>query len=231
MESLSKSLFSVVSQAVDNYASMVATKYSLDKDEVLALWNSTVSSDLKVVQKESAPKRASRAKPSSESSENVKNCSYIFTKGKKINEHCTSKACENSEVCKKHKEKEGKEKVEKKAPKAKKTSDPKEDESKVVKKLNDAKPLLSLKKNKYGNFEHSATKFVFIEATKEVYGRQTENGVVNLTSEDIEECKKLQFKFKIPTTLTGNKEKLEDSEEEVEESEEDIDEEEEDDEN
>ena len=51
-----------------------------------------------------------------------------------------------------------------------------------------------LRKNKYGNYEHPSTGFVFDKDTKRVYGRQVENNIEKLTDNDIETCKRLNFK-------------------------------------
>ena len=63
---------------------------------------------------------------------------------------------------------------------------------------------LSVKKNSFGNYEHSASRLVLHSATKEVYGKQNDDGTVSeLTSADINLAKTVGFKnIKIPDNLT-----------------------------
>jgi hypothetical protein len=60
---------------------------------------------------------------------------------------------------------------------------------------------LRLKKNKSGNYEHPGTGFVFDPQTKEVFGKQQQDEVVALTLSDIEVCKQLGFRYRIPETF------------------------------
>ena len=60
---------------------------------------------------------------------------------------------------------------------------------------------LRLKKNKQGNYEHVDTHFVFDPATKEVFGKQQEEGVAPLTLSDVDVCKQLGFRYRIPETF------------------------------
>ena len=57
-------------------------------------------------------------------------------------------------------------------------------------------PSYILKRNKYGNYEHPDTSFVFDKNTKEVYGRQTESCVEPLTGEDIKLCETMKFRYR-----------------------------------
>jgi hypothetical protein len=64
----------------------------------------------------------------------------------------------------------------------------------------------NLRKNKFGNFEHFETGLVFQSETETVYGKQNENGKVDiLTDDDIEQCKKFKFNYKLPDNLNTNK--------------------------
>ena len=60
---------------------------------------------------------------------------------------------------------------------------------------------LRLKKNKQGNYEHADTGFVFDPVNKEVFGKQTIEGVIPLTLADVETCKQLGFRYRIPETF------------------------------
>jgi hypothetical protein len=102
----------------------------------------------------------------------------------------------------------------------------------AVKKLNEGKPSYVLHRNKQGNYEHPETHFVFDKTTKEVYGRQTDSDVEPLTAEEIEMCRKLNFKCRLPSTLTKNDDDITDNieeEDDIEDDEEDEEEEEDED--
>ena len=59
-----------------------------------------------------------------------------------------------------------------------------------------------LTKNKFGNFEDAETHFVFNEKTKKVFGKQNPDGSISsLTVEDINICNKFKLAFDVPTNL------------------------------
>lgn len=58
-----------------------------------------------------------------------------------------------------------------------------------------------LSKNKFGNYEHTETGFIFSD--KSVIGKQDKDGSIKpLNKEDIETCNKYKFQFIIPTNLS-----------------------------
>lgn len=59
-------------------------------------------------------------------------------------------------------------------------------------------PILHIQRNKYNNYEHSETHFIFDELTHHVIGKQKENEIEQLNITDIELCKQLNFKYKLP---------------------------------
>ena len=109
----------------------------------------------------------------------------------------------------------------------------------ITKKLIATIPTISIKRNKFNNYEHEETSFVFNNKEKKVYGKQKSDGTIEpLTKKDIDLCNKYKFSYYIPDNLNENKnidnndfeEELEeevDDEEDVEEVEELEDEEEE----
>jgi len=56
----------------------------------------------------------------------------------------------------------------------------------------------ALRKNAFGHYEHKETCFVFDPQTKEVFGKQVQDKVKQLTVSDIELCKQFGFKFQMP---------------------------------
>jgi len=91
------------------------------------------------------------------------------------------------------------------------------EESSVIKAVKSTVSDIAIRRNNYGNFEHMQTGLVF-NTDKLVYGRQVEGEVLPLTTEDIEQCKKYKFMYKLPENLNVNKSlddiKIDDVEEE-----------------
>lgn len=59
----------------------------------------------------------------------------------------------------------------------------------------------ALRKNAFGNYEHKETGFVFDPATKEVFGKQSDEKVLSLSLSDVDTCKQMGFKFRMPETF------------------------------
>lgn len=63
-------------------------------------------------------------------------------------------------------------------------------------------PVIEIRRNKYGNFEHTDTSFVFNKETNKVYGKQNPDGSIScLTVDDINICHKFKFSYEIPSNL------------------------------
>lgn len=61
-----------------------------------------------------------------------------------------------------------------------------------------------IQKNKFDNYEHEPTGFVFNKNTKCVIGKQDSSGnVIELDDDDFEVCKQYKFKFNIPETIVS----------------------------
>lgn len=66
-------------------------------------------------------------------------------------------------------------------------------------------PPIALHRNKFGNFEHTETNFVFNEKTEKVYGKQNPDGSISqLSVDDINICNKFKFSYDIPSNLQQN---------------------------
>lgn len=75
----------------------------------------------------------------------------------------------------------------------------------VIKKIQEAQVMTSIRRNKFNNFEHPTTRLVFREETKKAYGKQADDGeVLGLTDDDIELCKQYKFEYELPENLDGN---------------------------
>ena len=57
-------------------------------------------------------------------------------------------------------------------------------------------PTIQISKNKFGNYEHNETGFVFSKADKSVIGKQKDDGtIIKLTEVDIEQCNIYKFTY------------------------------------
>lgn len=243
MEALAKSLYSATSSAVDQFIDRLVTEFKIDKTKAIAIWNSA-GGELKII--EDAPKTAKKAAkkvpakaPKSESSD-CKKCQYVFSKGLKEGETCTSKVADESTTglyCKRHldKEKSGDKKDVKKpaakkgAPSAKKKAEDKEAKSTAVANLKDSAPGFKVNINKWKNYEHEGTGFVFDRKSEEVIGKQNPDGSITpLTLEDIQVCRGMGVSYKLPPNMSSKDDKEDDGEDDEEEEEEEDEEEEDD---
>jgi hypothetical protein len=59
----------------------------------------------------------------------------------------------------------------------------------------------ALRKNAHGNYEHTETGMVFDPQTKEVMGRQVAERIAPLSLRDVDTCKQLGFKYRLPETF------------------------------
>ena len=72
-------------------------------------------------------------------------------------------------------------------------------------KVNVEKPLFAIKRNSHGNYEHTETKLVFDNQTKQAIGTQNEDGTIStLTEHDIDVCKQYKFNYSLPDNLDEN---------------------------
>jgi hypothetical protein len=196
--------------SMDNFVSKqlkkISSKYGLDVKDVTEAFNDGVSNAVK--QLSSGDKKEGKSK-----NDNKKQCIETI---KTTGAQCTAKVSDKSETgnyCGRHlnKEKPEGEKKEKKKSGSKggkkltKKELLKEQNTDVIKKLNDGKQKVSLSRNQYGNFEHPETHFVFNRDTSEVIGKQVGSEVKQLTASDIETCKARNFKYQMPSNIVRDK--------------------------
>jgi len=75
----------------------------------------------------------------------------------------------------------------------------------VLKKLVEKIPVIEIKKNKFGNFEHSDTSLLYDNKSDKIYGKQNSDGTVaKLTKDDIDLCNKYKFSYVIPENLDND---------------------------
>ena len=217
MEALSKQLYACVSNAVNQFIVNASSKLEVDHDELMKIWNTSVSDELKI-ESTSTPVRKSQSKVT-KSDPNAKQCIHIGTRGKSKGEQCSSKALADSAkgFCKKHM------KGETSSPVATTKASSKTPVNITPAVATIKVDSLPIKINKFGNYQN-ANGIVFDRSTHEAYGRQSPEGkVLPLTADDIRECKQYGYKYRMPEQLKSKEE--DDDEEEVEEIEEEEEEE------
>ena len=169
-------------------------------------------------------------------------CIHPITKGEKKGQPCGTGVCDESKsgkYCKKHLAQEGKESE---APEvSKKTPTPKTSAA-ASKKSKEEQPLnkftkeelkdkiekrtteIEVRRNKFGNWEHQGSGILIDRDTRRAFAKQNPDGTQSpLTSEDIELCKIIGFKYVLPDNISSN-ENDEDDYEEDEDEDLDIDE-------
>ena len=214
--SFSKIIQNVVDDTITKYVEKVSLKYKIDKQELLNIWNSIDNTENKEEQKQ----------PYDDSKQKIVNSLSRLTKPELV-ELCKTK---NLKV---------------KGTKAELIEILSNDETKKIavkssENINSklvAKVLsIAIKRNKFNNFEHAETSFVFDNKEKKVYGKQNSDGSVSpLTKDDINLCNKYKFSYVIPDNLDSKNNKVDDELEEldddvnVEEEDENVEEEDEDD--
>ena len=201
---------------LEDFTVRVGEKYELDPVE-LASYLKDISFQ---PQQEVKKTRAKRKKSDDDDDEEIKKCKYEFLKGKSIGDTCSNRVSSESKTgdyCKRHlsneddsKEKKAKAKAKTaKSAKSKKQQDLAETEIKVIKKLNETKPQIVIKRNSFGNYEHADTKLVMNRESKKIVGRQQDDGTVSpLTSEDIDNCKLWKLLYDLPANLVSDSDSM-----------------------
>jgi len=68
---------------------------------------------------------------------------------------------------------------------------------------------IQIKKNSHGNYEHPETKLVFDKDSRQVIGKQQEDGTINaLGEEDIQQCDQFKFTYQVPEKILNEADKL-----------------------
>lgn len=150
-----------------------------------------------------------------------KTCEYIYLRSPKKGHRCESSIDKKSDkFCSKHMKKGTEEK--KKIVKKKETTE--KVRTKKNKEVTDFKESLQLyidnqktthvikvSRNKYGNYQQLDSDFIIDPVTKEVIGLQKEDKVEDLTKKDIEKCVEMNLKYKLPLSLSEEREVIESS--------------------
>ena len=201
--SLSQLLLRNIDDVIQSYTTAVASRYNLNRDELIALWDSRQEGVPRatVVEPPSSERlvRAGKAELSALCKERGLKCTG--TKDELISRLLGKTEGPNSRK-KGTVETKTSEPEMKSAAKTTTKTDKKEKDSDIVKKLTANIPIIPIRRNVHGNFEHPDSRLIFDRKTETVIGKQQDDGTVSqLTDDDIEECKRYKFKYSVPANL------------------------------
>jgi hypothetical protein len=206
--SLKQTLDEAIGNIFNNYVKLIAEKYTLDKSELLALWNSDkMQSNVPIPKiKELDPEYLLKCKkPELKALCKQKGVRCTGTKAQLISLLRGGSSTKETSTKKTSKKSSGK--------KSDKTP-------KLIKNMVKKVPVIAIRKNQYGNHEHPETHLVFDNKLKKAIGVQGDDGSIKaLTKHDIDICNKFKFSYVLPSNLDSDT-KLED--EMVEELEEEL---------
>jgi hypothetical protein len=206
---ISDDIQKILNQHIDTYINVVSSKFNIDKKELNNLWNNKAK-DLVQTKLSFNKEPESPIKEPSES-DNLRD-------KMKVNLLKLNKA-ELVEMCKTKKLKvtgtkndlielicnfdlKGQTDTQKKSQSPPKKLSPAIKDQKVIKKLVEKIPSITIKRNQFDNYEHAESKLVFNNKTQKVYGKQNPDGSISdLTDEDINLCNKYKFQYIIPDNL------------------------------
>jgi len=182
---------------ISDYFSIISSKHSLDMDSLIEDWNSAMSlkTDTDTETKDNSLSVASLKKL--KKGELQEKCSELGhnTSGTKDQLICRIMGTEEPVSKPKSSTKTT-------VAKTKKVTDDSVEKTAVAKKLTAKTPVISIRRNQFGNHEHAETGFVFDKKTKKVIGKQKSNGKIeDLTPEDIDTCNQYKFDYELPDNL------------------------------
>lgn len=232
--SLHETLVNTINDVVENYIDRIVDKYNLDKAQLQELWSGEVSPSKKVSKKNKPARPVDELIDTDDASDErilKSNKAELAALCKARGIKCTgTKAVLINRLLGKEDGEEEKTEKPKKAPVKKVVKPTESSSSKVVKKMLDEVDKLSIapiRRNQFNNYQHPETKLVFHAQTREVIGHQNDDGTIGeLTTADINNCKKYKFKYTMPENLSNVKGKVVKEEEDEDVSEEEEDEEE-----
>lgn len=205
--SFSENVQNLINDAILKYIDKVSIKYKINKDELVKMWNSKDDSGGEKVYDDSKQKIVNGlSKLTKPELEKMCKSKGLKTKGTKAEliELLSNDECKKTIL-------KSQESI----------------NTKLVAKV----PSIAIKRNKFNNYEHEETSFVFDNKEKKVYGKQNSDGSISqLTKEDINLCNKYKFSYVIPDNLDSKSNKEVDDEleeyieDEINEEDDDVDE-------
>lgn len=184
--SLSLKIQTEIDNTINIFINKLSTQYNIEKDELLKIWNGDI---VKKTHENTVTENKKESNNDLNSLSKTELSNICKEKGLKVS-GTKAELISRINSCSDSKKVEKVEKINNKSPPVIK---------KLVEKLI---PNITIKRNKFDNFEHQETGFVFNNKTQKVYGKQNEDGTIeDLTSEDIDLCNKYKFSYIIPENL------------------------------
>ena len=200
--SFSEIIQNAINDTLIKYVEKVSLKYKINKEDLIKIWNMSDS-----IEKEDE-------KLYDNSKQKIVNALSKLTKAELV-ELCKSKSLKTSGTKAELIESLSKEESKKLTVKSSENI-----KSKLVAKI----PSIAIKRNKFQNFEHEETSFVF-DKDKKVYGKQNPDGYIDpLLKEDINLCNKYKFLYIIPNNLDDKSNKSDNEIEDIDDLENDVEE-------
>ena len=200
--SFSEIIQNAINDTLIKYVEKVSLKYKINKEDLIKIWNMSDS-----IEKEDE-------KLYDNSKQKIVNALSKLTKAELV-ELCKSKSLKTSGTKAELIESLSKEESKKLTVKSSENI-----KSKLVAKI----PSIAIKRNKFQNFEHEETSFVF-DKDKKVYGKQNPDGSIDpLLKEDINLCNKYKFLYIIPNNLDDKSNKSDNEIEDIDDLENDVEE-------
>lgn len=198
--SLNQTVTKAINEVIANFVQQISSKYDLDPNDLLELWNGN-SILTKVVPKKSVVTDIPSA------TDDIDENALLQYKKPEIQALCRQRGLKCTGTKEQlialllskdsNKVSQKKEVVAKKAEPVKKAPS-----TPVAQKLVSSIPTVAIRRNQHGHHEHPETSFVFDKKTKKAMGKQNEDGTINdLTPEDIDICNQWKFQYVLPDNL------------------------------
>jgi len=191
--SFSENVQILINDAILKYIDKVSIKYKINKDDLVKMWNSKENSEEKTYDDNKQKVVNGLSKLTKPELEKMCKSKGLKTKGTKAEliELLSNDECKKTIL-------KSQENI----------------NTKLVAKV----PSIAIKRNKFNNYEHEETSFVFDNKEKKVYGKQNSDGSISqLTKEDINLCNKYKFAYVIPDNLDSKSNKEGEGDDELEE--------------
>lgn len=226
--SLREKLFENIETQINIYIETISREYNIDKNELLRFWSSNslpkkqetnpVKTNILKIDMEDVSLERLYKSNKEELKALCKNKGYKCTGTKEV---LIARLSGQENKKSDSEKKQPATKVEKKQPATKVERITERNDA--VKKLISNVSIVPIRTNKFGNFEHPETSLVFDRPSDSVIGKQQDDGTISeLSEDDIEQCKRFKFKYKLPNNLDkkdNNKNNIKETEVEINEEE------------
>jgi len=194
MNSLIVNIESIIKKSIADYTTNIASKYNLDFDELIAMWNESNNDSIDELSSSMAKVTINR---SSSKPTNHNGCKYVFTRGATTGSTCNAKLKSGSEYCSRHVKYESEEQKIKEKKIVPVTTKTKEKETPSKPKKTASKPNITLRMNKdIKKFWNPETQLVFkAKDDRVVVASYRDEELSKLTEDDIMLCEQYGFKY------------------------------------